>query len=61
MKNLFIIHAIAGLFYVVGGIWSIVAFILYLVKDVPFDWTPVIICAIGIVIAVLNMARIFRN
>lgn len=59
MKSLFIIHAIAGLLYVVGGIWTAISLILYLVKDIPFDWTSVIVSAYVMVIALLNMFRMF--
>jgi len=45
-----ILAAIAGY----GGlIWSIIAFILYLVKDVPFNWLSVGVCIGGYVILII--------
>jgi hypothetical protein len=55
MVKLFIIHIIAGLAYGLGGIWALVEFILYLVKDDPFNWWSVALAVAGVVVAILNL------
>lgn len=61
MRKPFVIHFIAGIMYAVGGIWAIVSFILYLVKDQPFNWTSIWVCVIGIVLGFVNMLCMFRR
>lgn len=59
MGKLFLIHIIAGVLWVVGGIWAAVSFILYLVKDRPFDWLSVWLLGAGLLLAIANFARFF--
>ncbi len=61
MGSMVLIHLLAGVLWTVGGIWAVVSFILYLVKDRPFDWPSVWILGAGLVLAVLNFARVFRR
>lgn len=61
MKKLVILHIIFGLMYATGVIWSVVSFILYLVKDTPFTWLPVGILIVGIVGALINMYTSFNK
>ena len=35
------------------GIWAIVEFILYLVKDNPFNWTSVVLTVVGIIASII--------
>lgn len=61
MRKLFFIHMIAAVLWIVGGAWAIVSFILYLVKDRPFDWLSVWLLGAGLLLAIANFARFFRR
>ena len=52
-----VILSILGLVTYPMGIWAVVEFILYLVKDNPFNWTSVILFCIGIVLQVIFFAK----
>lgn len=53
MKFLFT-HLLFVLTYIVGCVWAIVSFILFLVKDRPFDWISLWICGAGLLLTVIN-------
>lgn len=44
-------------------IWAIVSFVLYLVKDKPFDWTPVYVFFGGLLLYLLVVvfALLYQN
>ena len=50
MKKPGILLAIGWLLSLVGGIWSIISFLLYLFKDEPFQWIALIITIIGYIL-----------
>ena len=53
MKNI-ILHLIFGLVWLIGAIWAVVGFILYLVKDEPFNWNSVVLAGAGMVCLIIN-------
>jgi len=52
-----IILSILGLITYPIGIWVVVEFILYLLKDNPFNWMSVILFGIGMVLQVIFFAK----
>jgi len=53
---LFIAITILSYIGLVGcGIWSIVGFILYLVKDTPFNWLSVELLAVSLFLLIVGM------
>ena len=48
----FVFTVIFGLLISVFGIWAVVEFILYLVKDNPFTWTPVWLTVAAVVLEI---------
>ncbi len=52
MKN-FIFYVIFGLINTISSIWVIVSFILYLVKNQPFQWLSVIVCVLSLILTVI--------
>lgn len=60
MKTNIIIHFIAAIFYTICGIWSLIKFLIYLVKDEPFgSLLPVWIFGAGFLILIINMFSVF--
>lgn len=49
MKSIWLCVAalfVSGVVAFISGIWSIVSFIIYLVKDIPFEWWVLWVCII---------------
>lgn len=61
MKNVMIVHFLAGICYVFGMVWGIVEGIQYFVKDEPVNWMFLLPLIGGIVVAFLNMLRFFKD
>lgn len=61
MKNSIIIHLLSGGMLSIGGIWATISFILYLVKDRPFDWISVWVLAAGIILGIINFIRMVKE
>ena len=54
MRLLIYIILMLSLFSIYGcGIWAIVEFILYLAKDMPFNWWSLYSCIISLITAVI--------
>ena len=53
----FIMILISSILLSVSGIWAIVEFILYLVKDNPFNWWSVGLSAVGLVSELFFFAK----
>lgn len=43
------------------AIWSVVEFILYLLKDDPFNWTSVILFGVGMLLQMIFVIRRILN
>jgi len=47
---------------IVGAIWSVVEFIIFLVKDDPFNWISVILVVVGLVLfMIFGVKAIFEQ
>ena len=53
----FIFTAIAGFAFSAAGIWAVVEFVLYLVKDNPFNWTSLWLTIILLVVELFFMLK----
>lgn len=40
------------------GIWAIVEFILYLVKDNPFNWTSLVLTIVAFVLEIVGFIKV---
>lgn len=61
MVGKFIIHMLAGLAYASGAIWGIVEGVDYFVNQDPVNWTFLFPLIGGIVVAIINMAMMFKD
>jgi uncharacterized membrane protein len=57
----FIIHMVAALGYGAGAIWGIVEGVDYFVNQDPVNWTFLFPLISGILIAIVNMALMFKD
>ena len=53
----FVLLIVCGFLFSAFGIWAIVEFILYLVKDNPFNWTSLTLTIIAFVGEIFFMIR----
>jgi hypothetical protein len=61
MKKIVIVGILAWALTVLGGIWGVVQFILYLVKNTPFVWYFAIPLALGIALVIFTAYLNFKK
>lgn len=56
-----VIHLTAVVASLAGSAWAIVSFVLYLVKDRPFDWASLWLTGAATVLAIANLVHAMKS